>query len=223
MQLEPNDASLDLLHQGTWQACITLSQQTDIHGKGLHSLEHAVDMPWSRGTGGGKGTRCRTGSSAEHGGHATHECLFDLLWADEMNVRVDAARSHDHALAGDHLGPGPHHNVDPRLDVWITSLANLEKQSILDANVGLDDAPVVDNQGVGHDGIDTIRSQPLALSHAIANDLASTKLDLFTIDREILFHMHPEIGIREADAISCGGAKHVDIRTPGYLIHRVTP
>ena len=55
------------------------------------------------------------------------ERFVDLLRADEVDVRVDAARGDDHALAGDDLGAGADDDVDTRLDVRIAGLAELAR------------------------------------------------------------------------------------------------
>ena len=53
-----------------------------------------------------------------------HQRLFDLLRADEVDVRVDAAGGDDQALAGDDLGAGADHDVDAGLDVGVAGLAD---------------------------------------------------------------------------------------------------
>ena len=67
---------------------------------------------------------------------------------------VDAAGGDDHAFAGDDLGAGADDDVDARLDVGIAGLADAGDAAVLDADVGLDDAPVVDDQRVGDHGVD---------------------------------------------------------------------
>ena len=84
------------------------------------------------------------------------ERIFDLLRADEVDVRIDGARGHDQALARDHLGPGPITMFDRRLDVRIAGLADRRDAAVLEADVGLDDAPVIEDHGVGDDGVDDL-------------------------------------------------------------------
>ena len=79
--------------------------------------------------------------------------LLDLLRADEVDVRVDAAGGDDHALARDHLGAAADGDRHAGLDVGIARLADGGDAAVLDADVGLDDAPVVEDQRVGDDGI----------------------------------------------------------------------
>ena len=96
----------------------------------------------------------RAGAAAEHRGDAAHQRLLDLLRADEVDVAVEAAGGEDLALAGDHLGAGADDDVDARLHVRIAGLAELEDAPADDADVAFDDAPVVEDHGVGDDGVD---------------------------------------------------------------------
>ena len=66
-----------------------------------------------------------------------------------MDVRVDAAGSHDRALAGDDLGAGADHDIDARLYIRVASLADFRDESVLEADIGFDDSPVIDDQRVG--------------------------------------------------------------------------
>src|SRR5262249_3249694 len=103
------------------------------------------------------------------------------------------------------------HDVDTRLHVWIAALANAHDASVLDADVGLDDAPMVDDQGIGDDGVDDVRGVALALTHAIADDFAAAEFDFFAVDRVIAFHFDDQPGIAQADAVAGGGAIHLGI------------
>ena len=49
--------------------------------------------------------------------------------------------------------PGADRDGDAGLDVGIAGLADLPDAAVLDADVGLDDAPVVDDQRVGDHGV----------------------------------------------------------------------
>ena len=83
-----------------------------------------------------------------------HQRLLDLLRADEVDVGVEAAGGEDLALAGDDLGAGADDDRDARLDVRVAGLADAGDAAVLQADVGLDDAPMVDDQRVGDDGVD---------------------------------------------------------------------
>ena len=84
-------------------------------------------------------------------GDAAVERLPGLLRTDEMDVRVDAAGGEDAMLAGNDLGGRPdlqtrRHAV---LDVRVAGLADGDDAAVANADVRFDDAPVVDDDGVG--------------------------------------------------------------------------
>ena len=72
--------------------------------------------------------------------------LLGQLRADEMDMAVDAAGGDDAPLAGDHLGAGADHDVDAGLNVGIAGLADAGDAAAADADVGLEDARVVENR-----------------------------------------------------------------------------
>jgi hypothetical protein len=57
-------------------------------------------------------------------------------------------------FAGDRLGGGPDDDGDAGLRVGIARLADGGDQAVLEADIGLVDAGVVDDQRIGDDGID---------------------------------------------------------------------
>ena len=69
---------------------------------------------------------------------------------------VDAAGGEDHALAGDDFGAGTDGDGHVGLDIRVAGLADGGDASVLEADVGLDDAPVIDDQRVGDQGVDYI-------------------------------------------------------------------
>ena len=76
------------------------------------------------------------------------ERLVDLLRADEVDVRVDAAGRDDQPLAGDGLGrdADDHARRDARHHVGVAGLADAGDAPALDADVGLVDAGPVDRR-----------------------------------------------------------------------------
>ncbi|MNR11916.1 hypothetical protein D3C85_1282380 [compost metagenome] len=76
-----------------------------------------------------------------------------------MDVGVDAAGGEDHAFAGDDFGAGANGDVDVGLDVRVTGLADRGDAPVLETDVRLDDAPVVDDQRVGDQGVDHLGGQ----------------------------------------------------------------
>jgi hypothetical protein len=110
--------------------------------------------------------------------------LVDLLRADEVDVAVDAAGGDDHALAGNDLGARADDDVHARLHIGVAGLADGRDAAALDADVGLDDAPVVDDQRIGDHAVGARGAgavDALALAHAVADGLAAAELDLFAV------------------------------------------
>ena len=67
-----------------------------------------------------------------------------------MNVGVDAPSRHQLAFAGDNLRGRADDGIYARLYIWVARLAYGEDAAVFDADVGLDDASVVQNKGVGY-------------------------------------------------------------------------
>ena len=85
-----------------------------------------------------------------------------------MDAGVKTTGGEDLAFAGDHLGPRPDDDGDAGLDVRIAGLADGKNLAVLEADVGFDDAPMVEDQRIGDDGVD--RALPvgdLRLAHAV--------------------------------------------------------
>jgi hypothetical protein len=101
--------------------------------------------------------------------------------------------------------------------ISVPGLADRPDVAAFQADVGFDDAPVIDDQGVRDDRIGDVRGNALPLAHAVANDFAAAKLDFFAVNREILFDLDHERRVGEAHAIARGWAEHFRIRLPGYL------
>ncbi len=69
-----------------------------------------------------------------------HQRFLDLLRADEVDMRVEAAGGEDLALAGDDLGAGADDDGDAGLGVRIAGLADGGDAAVLQADIGLVDA-----------------------------------------------------------------------------------
>ena len=145
-------------------------------------------------------------------GDARHQRLVDLLRADEMDMGVEAAGGEDLALAGDDLGAGADDDGDAGLDVGIAGLADGGDAAVLEADIGLDDAPVVEDQRIGDDGVDrALLVGDLALAHAVADHLAAAEFHLLAVDGEILLDLDDQVGVGEPHAVAGGGPEHVGI------------
>ncbi|MNN44437.1 hypothetical protein D3C81_1587280 [compost metagenome] len=136
-----------------------------------------------------------------------------------MDMRVDATGGDDLALGRDHFGAGAHRYVDARLHIRVAGLADHRDSPVLDADVGLDDTPVVDDQGVGQHQVHRFRGQHLALPHAVADDLATAKLHLFAVDGVVLLHLYPQRCVGQPHTVAHGGPEHVGIGLAGNAAH----
>src|SRR5215472_660671 len=136
-----------------------------------------------------------------------------------MDVRIDATGGNDAAFACDHFGPRTDHDVDPRLDVWVARLADAADAAVANADIGLDDAPMVEDHGIGDDGVDgTLRTTrlPLPLPHAVADDFAAAKFDLLAINRPIALDLDEELGIGQAQPVAGRRPVHCGISVARY-------
>ncbi len=211
VQFEADGAGPDLEFQGFGQAGVALAEKADVHGQAVDGLEHFADVPGAGGAGGGVGAGGRAGAAAEHGGDAAHQRFFDLLGADEVDVGVDAAGGEDFAFAGDDFGAGADDDGHIRLGVGVAGFADGSDAAVLDADVGFDDAPPVQDQGVGDDGVHHGGVGALALAHAVADDFAAAEFDFVAVVGVVFFHFDPQVGVAESDPVPDGGAVHVGV------------
>src|SRR5579862_6444277 len=162
----------------------------------------------SRRVGAVRGTR----AAAEQRGDAGIERVIDLLRTDEMDVRVEAAGGNDLAFAGDDIGAGADDDGYAGLDVGIAGLADRRNFSFLYADIGLDYAPVVEDQRVGDDGVDgALFFGHLRLAHAVADHLAAAEFHLLAVNGEVFFDLDDEIGVGEPHFVARRRAEHVRI------------
>ena len=156
MQLEADDAGLDLLLERPRDARVALAEEAEIHREAVGRLQHPHDVPRPRRAGRRVRARRGAGAAADHRRDARRQRFLDLLRADEVDVRVDAAGREDLAFAGDRFGAGADDDRDVRLRVGIAGLAYADDAAVLDADVGFDDAPVVEDQRVRDDDVDAV-------------------------------------------------------------------
>jgi hypothetical protein len=205
-------AGLDHFLQRGRARGVALAGETEIDGERVRRLDHAAEMPRARRAGGGVGAGGRPGATAEHRGDARHQRLVDLLRADEMDVAVETAGGENFSFAGDDLGAGADDDGDARLNVGIARFADGRDIAVLDADVGFDDAPVIQNQRIGDHSVDgALLIRDLRLAHAVADHLAAAELHLLAIDGEILFDLDDEIGVGQPHAIADGRPEHVGV------------
>ena len=149
--------------------------------------------------------------------------MFDLLRTDEVNMSVETPRRGNQAFARDRLGAGPNHDIDIGLDIAIAGFPDPYDATASNTDIRLHHTPMIQNQGIGDDCIDTIRRRLLALTHPVPDDLASPELDLFAEDGPILFNFNKKFSIRESHAIADGGSIHLDIGLSADLGHALPP
>ena len=133
---------------------------------------------------------------------------------------VDAAGGEDLAFAGDDFGAGADDDVHAGLDVRVAGLADAGDAAVGDGDVGFDDAPMVEDQGVGDHRVDrALRLAGLGLAHAVADDLAAAELHFLAVEGEVLFDFDEEGGVGQAHAVAGGGAVHVGVGAAGDAGH----
>lgn len=131
-------------------------------------------------------------------------------------MAVEAPGGDDLALAGDDLGARADDDrlvggeiAETGLDIGIAGLPDGADAAGPDADIGLHDAPMVEDQRIGDDSVDRpVGIAHLALPHAVTDDLAAAELHLLAIDGEILLDLDDELGVAEAHRIAGGRAEH---------------
>ncbi len=212
VQLERTGAGLDHFLQRGGARGVAFAGEAEIDRERVGRLDHAAEMPRPRRAGGGVGAGRGSGAAAEHRGDAGHQRLVHLLRADEMDVGVEAAGGENFSFARDDLGAGADDDGDAGLNVGIAGLADGDDAAFFDADVGFDDAPVVEDQRIGDDGVDgALLIRDLRLAHAVADHLAAAELHLLAIDGEILFDLDDEIGVGQPHTVAGRGPEHVGI------------
>src|SRR5690606_40333389 len=119
----------------------------------------------------------------------------------------------------DHLGARTNHQIDTGLDVRVAGLADAGDAPAADADVCFDDAPLVEDEGAGDDGVAHLVACALPLAHAVSDDLAAAGFDLFAINGAILFDLKPQIGVCEAQAVAGGRSVHGRVGLPIDACH----
>ena len=211
VNFQADSAGGDLLAQGVRVRAVAFAEQANIDRQRIGGLQHAGDIPRPRCTGGGVGACRRPGAAADHRRHAGDQRLFRLLRADPVDMGVDPASGDDLPFGGDYLRRGANRDRYARLNVRISGFAHGEDPPVFDADIGLHDPPVIDNQRVGEHQIHTVVCGHLPLSHPVADHFSAAEFDLFTVDRQIVFHLDPQFSIGQTHPVAGGGAEHVRI------------
>src|SRR3569833_2295190 len=107
----------------------------------------------------------------------------------------------------------------PGVQVGITRLADGFDTAVLDADVGLHDAPEIEDQRIGDDGVDDIMRRALTLAHAVEDHLAAAEFHLFAVHGVITLDLDPQRRVAEAQAVADRGAVHLSIGAPADPAH----
>lgn len=227
VQFEAQRAAADLGHHRVVRDGVALAEETDVQRVLLHRRHHPGQMPGTRCHGGRLGALGGSGAAADQGGDPGGEGLVGDLRADEVDVRVDGTGREDASVAGDDLGLGADHQVgvDAVHGVGVAGLADAGDPAVADADVGLDDAPVVDDHGTGDHGVGgALRAGGTGLSHGLADDLAAAEHGLVTGESwtagTVLLDLDQQIGVGEPDAVTGGRPEQVRVRGTRDLRHR---
>ena len=207
MQFEAAGAGTHLLIKGLRGAGIALAEKAQIHRQAIGGLQHAADVkcPWRAG--GGVGACGWAGAAPQQRGDPAGDRRFDLLRADEVDVGVDAASREDVPLTGNGFSARSDGDGHPIADVGIARFADGADAAVFEAHISFDNAPPIQDQGVGDHRVNGTRSAAgLALAHAITDDLAAAELHLIAIDGVVLLDFEDQLGIGEPNPVACGGA-----------------
>ena len=133
-----------------------------------------------------------------------------------MDVGVHPARRENQALARHDFGA--RRDGQPRrhavLGAGVARLTDGRDAPAFDAHVGLDDAPVVQNQGVGDHEVGDVgvaSGGVAALAQAVADDLAAAEFDLLTVGRQVALDLDKQLGVAQAHPVAHRGAVEVGV------------
>ena len=138
-------------------------------------------------------------------------------------MAIDRACRKDAPVPGKHFGArsDDERGVDAVHDVGVPGLADGDDPAGAHADVGLDDAPVVEHDRAGDHQVERAFAPRRArLSHRLAHDLATTEDDLVTAARAVLFDLDEHVGVGETDAIAGRRAVERGVTGAIQLRHR---
>lgn len=147
----------------------------------------------------------------QHRSDAIHHRIFRLLGRDEVDMGIDSTRSQNHVLTGYDFRRRTDRQRDVRLDVGIARFADPGDLPVLQADVSLDDAPVVDDYRVSDDRIHHLVVIVLRLPHAVAYHLAAPEFHFLAISGEILLDFDHQFRISQANTIPGRGAHQFSV------------
>ena len=221
VQLEARGTRRGLSSMASSETVFPLPSRATLIGRPSIASNMRLRCHGAGGDRGGLGALGRTGAAGDPGGDARAERLVDLLGCDQVHVAVDGAGGEDAAVAGDDLGGRA--DDQPRVDavhrVGVAGLAEGDDAAVPDADVGLDDAPVVEHHGAGDDQVErTLGAGGDALPHRLADDLAAAEDDLVAAVRAaaaVLGHLDEQVGVGQPDPVAGGRAEQRGVARRG--------
>src|ERR1700756_416379 len=134
-----------------------------------------------------------------------------------MDMRIKAAGGYDHSFAGNRFGTGPNNDVHAGLNIRISRFADSSNPAVLNADIGFDDPPMIQDHSIRDDRINSIFGRALGLPHAIPDDFTAAELHLFPVNREVFFDLDYELGISQTDSIAHRWTEHFCVRLSSDL------
>src|SRR5580704_1690079 len=196
VEFQADGAGEHLVAQRLRRGAVAFAEEAEVDRVGLGGFEHAVHIPPSGRARGSERAVRRAGAAADQRGDAGADGFVDLLWADEVDVRVDAAGGDDAAFTGDGFGAGADdhgifflcgwiriNRTEAALDARVAGVANADDAAVLDADVGLDNAEDgIEDERVGDDEVERLSvGGDGRLAHAVADDLAAAEFDFIAV------------------------------------------
>src|ERR1700739_1631519 len=134
-----------------------------------------------------------------------------------MDMRIKTAGGYDHAFAGNGFRARSDNNVHAGLNIWISRFTDSSDTAVINADIGFDDPPMIQDHSIRDDRINSIFDRTLGLAHAIPDDFTAAELHLFPVNREVFFDLDYELGISQTDSIAHRWTEHFCVRLSGDL------
>src|SRR5438552_1465009 len=95
-------------------------------------------------------------------------------------------------------------------NVRVTRLPNGHNMTIAYADIPFDDPPMIHNDSIRNQRVEhSLRtSRAAGLTHAVTDHLPAAELALIPINGIIMLNLCPQLGICQANGISCRRAEH---------------
>src|SRR6266436_8359912 len=107
--------------------------------------------------------------------------------------------------------------IDTSHGIRVAGLTDFYNPPVSDANVCLDDSPIIDNECIGDYQVQharrTVSYSATTLTHPVAYHLTAAKGDLVTISRKVLLNLDDKLCIRQSYTVARGGPVKVCLST----------